>query len=1309
MSIGSDSRVVDALHEGANLRRVLEALGCDVSKDNGSPFDSPGGYIHCPMPHHPDRNPSVTVRAAQGQFYCQSVCGPILPLDLIVEHGRAKDRAEAAKWVEDLLGMQPEKVGPARPLVDDPSLTVAAYLARKGLPEWIADKFGLQDVMAWHPGAEKGTKDCSYESGWYASVLMPTRPGRRSRIRSDWPRSAIRWATKVRQVGSALSVDTALDAEGRALELDVIGLAHLEPTIAGAPNVLVVVEGESDTHALHAMGLPCCVGVPGSKNGERLKAELLEACIAAGEGDTDLSSLTVVVWMEPGSAGGAFPKHVAGAIRDACDEAGFRAPRFSTLAYTKLPGHPKDPATLLMDRPLTVAREQMESAILGCLSTATVAAEVAVPAAPSPAQSALDVLQVDGEHTPPPQTVSLAPPVEPELPATLPPGWSAESNAAPLPAAPAPALPAYMEGPAPRRAGMAAPLWESFTELEDPPAEDLAPERVEGVGCQFVRTDEGWAIEKRSADGDTELKSICTAFVVEQVERCSGEILVRVAAPFGGAWNRTRLSMGTTADAGRTCAALGNVGVVVANRQRPAVTDLLLALTMRAEQEMGAVHVPAGTGWSGKCGTSMFGGIEVEPVNDFGARMFEANERRREMRPDTRAAAVEWMRLAAKLVSAPSGPPVASHAAPLLAIGAAAAAPLVGPLADVGVAVAPVVWIAGLGGGGKSITQKLCASIFAPALPDLDGQSAFFANANISQAALSARVDSCRDLPLELDDVTQLPPLPGSTSRGDAARIEAAAALGMMVFNRKPIERATRDGGIRQTRAFRSSAIFSAEVSMSSEASKAIVTAGHRRRISTIEARPMTERGLSQDYAEAVNHVAATVGGAPGELLVAKIREVVADRDLRRRFDQVRDRIVALDEATDVTMTQRESLAVIVLGFELLCEAISGRDMGGEPVDLAIELLRPYLATGAGAGGATRDSDLGGVDSALRAVADLQAAHPLRFDHQVREESGLAPMAPTAGYLGKEISRLYDGSRRVVLLRAGMSLLNSQYGVTQQVIEQAIAEGCCKARHQFRMNGERVTGVLWILPPSEPDEPDFDPTAPVHDPDPHGLADTSPIGEDSPATEDSPRVPGMGAWLDTDRSPSDDATPNGHTDPAERSHDDLERWIAEGWETVVNYHEGDIVMDARFGWGSGLYKVGDGPACRENQSVLTMVRREARQELEALQMQYRHAHEKDVETWAEGDQASPPPVPVDVAPFPADDSPNWERIDALGRDVARAQWAVINEALHRANHSTDPAAKHQAHVEHVKAYRVHLMARYRRPEWFVEGTQSGRA
>lgn len=149
-------------------------------------------------------------------------------------------------------------------------------------------------------------------------------------------------------------------------------------------------------------------------------------------------------------------------------------------------------------------------------------------------------------------------------------------------------------------------------------------------------------------------------------------------------------------------------------------------------------------------------------------------------------------------------------------------------------------------------------------------------------------------------------------------------------------------------------------------------------------------------------------------------------------------------------------------------------------------------------------------------------------------------------------------------------------------------------------------------------------------------------------------------------------------------------------------------MDARFGWGSGLYKVGDGPACRQNASVLTMVRREARQELEALQMQYRHAHEKDVETWAEGDQASPAPVPVDVAPFPSEDSPNWERIDALGADVARAQWTVVNEALHRANHATDPAAKHQAHVEHVKAYRVHLMARVRRPEWFVVGTQSGR-
>lgn len=1235
-----DSQVIDALHEGANLERLLQALGCDTSKDNGSRFESPGGFIHCPMPDHPDKTPSCTVRAAQGQLYCHSLCGAILPLDLVVAHGRATDRGGAAKFVEELLGLERRPAPPGKPMVDDPALTVEQYLGSKGLPAAIATKFGLEDVRVYQAGIDddgknQGGKQCMYPSGWYSAVFMPTRPGHRPRIRSDAPGGKLRWANRVRRPSGSMidySKDTSQPGPAVEVPLDAIGIAQLRPCTAGSsdagsgtPALLLIVEGESDVHALHAMGIPWCVGVPGATMGRRVAPALLEACLIANGGDTNLASLTCLVWQEPGSAGSAFPDAVAAAVREAALQRGLPAPHFVPLHHGAVASAPKDPAALLLDRPVHIARAQIADALQRVCSVGL------------------------GDSG----AAALAGPVSP--------------TATPTP-------PAYLTEPPPARTGAAAAPWIAFDEIEDPPALDLAPPRIEGISSVFVRTTDGWALEKTDREGDTTLVPICSAFVVERVERCSGEILVRIAAPFGGAWNRVRLSMSTTADAGRTCAQLAQVGVAVANRQRPSVTDLLLALTVRSEQETGAVHVPAGTGWSGRPGTSPFGGIDVEPVNEFGARMFQSNVRRRELYPDTNAAAREWWDVALSLLEPPVGEPHASHAAPLLALGAAAAAPLIGPLAEAGVAVAPVVWIAGLGGGGKSVTQKLAAAIYAPSLPDLDGQSAYFANANISQAALSARVDSCRDLPLILDDVTQLPPLPGSTSRGDAARIEAAAALGMLVFNRKPIERATRDGGIRQTRAFRSSAIFSAEVSMSSETSKAVVTAGHRRRISTIEARPMTERGLAQAYAERVNDVSARVGGAPGELIVEGVRQLMAARNVRPEFDRVRRRLADMPEAVDVTMTQREAVAVNVLGFIILATECGAWSFD-QALEFAVALLGPYFAAGAGAGGATRDSDLSGVDAALRAVDDLRAAHPLRFDSQMRDEAGLVLQAPMSGYLGKELRPLHDGTRRIAMLRPGMEMLNTRYGVTMQVIEQAVAEGRCQARKQIRMfDGSRVYATVWLIPPGGPMEPDDDPTEPgPHDPDPHGLLRDAPV-----------YVPGAGALVEpelvayVEQPVSEQAAiiPN-------------DRWLAlehaieNDHASTITWNEGEYIMDARFQWGQGIYLVGDGPSMRTNKSLHVTIRREAVDELKALQQQYE---------------------PGVVAPMPADDDPRWTKIDAIGGEAARAQWTAMHEALYARSQQTDPEQRAAFDAAYVKAYRVHLMSRYRHPEWFILGS-----
>lgn len=1341
MSIGSDSQVVEALQQGYNLERLLQQLGCDTRKDNGAAFESAGGFIHCPMPDHADANESCSVIASGGFFECRSLCGTIRPMDLVIAHGHATDRGDAAKFIEKALGIEPGPKVPPVPILEDPSLTVAQYLASKGLPDWIAAKFGLEDVQIHQKGitfeadgttVKEHVKNTCFETGRYPAVFMPTRPGRRPRVRCSVPpgnknTAKVKWAPKVWHADRFMdySVDRSQPGPAREWPQDLCGMAQLEPAPAGAPRVLMIVEGESDTHAMHAMKMPFVAGVPGTKMVKRLRSELLEAALLASTdpetGEQRIGDLVVVIWQEPGSAGGNFPKDVAATITDVALESGYPSPSFVTLHHGALPGSPKDPASLLSDLPSPeVAAQRMHDAIMAVLPSATVAAQVAqtprdVAELRHGAQVAIDVLQPNGEHTPPPATVEtdtgVAPvrhegdtPAAPQHPA-VPVVYDIAGNPVNVPS------PVYHDS-APQR-GSDVPLWEGFEELDAAPERDLAPASVEGFNCTFYRSAEGWTVEKVDKDGDSTFVTICSAFVVEQVERCSGEMLVRIAAPFGGAWNRSRFSLGDTADAGRTCAQLATIGVLIANRQRSAVTDLLLSLARDREAAAGAVSVPAGTGWSGRPGTSDFGGIDVEPVNDFGARMFEANQRRRKRQSDTLAAALQWWNEGAMPLLSAQETPTASGAAPLLALGAAAAAPLIGPLSEAGVSVAPVVWIAGLGGGGKSVTQTLAATIFAPKLPDLDGQIAYFANANISQAALSARVDSCRDLPLILDDVTQLPPSPSSTSRGDAARIEAAAALGMLVFNRKPIERATRDGGIRQTRAFRSTAIFSAEVNMSSESSKAVVTAGQRRRIATIEARPMTERGLGQAYAETVNDLAATVGGAPGELLVARIRDVVSKMELRGLYEDVRGRIMAMPEAAEVERTQRESMAINVLGFALLAQSL-GFDYAST-VTWALSIIAPYMEAGAGAGGATKDSELTGVEAALRAVEECFAAHPTRFDRSMHDHADYSVMPPLQGYLGKQISSLADGSRRIVMLRPGMEMLNSRYGVTMQVIEQAQAEGRCKQRHQFRMSGgDRVHGTLWILPPASPetDEPDEDPTLPApHDTDPHGLA--QPV--ESPALH----VPGAGIAYQEEVNMGllTAVSTHGYEVPAhirdyldtlirkdaakfvfESGRDAMLHAYSTGEGTrTINHQEGDIVTDFRYAWGAGLYIVGDAESMRSNQSLFVTIRNDVAEELAALRGHYQAA--------AEADPEGVLGTPIEVADFPEWEDPRWAKIDGLGQDRARAQWKAHFEALWRANHSETPEESRANHEKHVKHYRIHLMSRYRHPEWFITDAQ----
>lgn len=1336
MTRSNDSQVVSALQTGNNLERVLRELGCDTRKDNGAEFESASGFIHCPMPGHPDVHESVTVRASQGLMYCQSSCGEIMPLDLIVEHGAAANRGEAAKWVEQLLQLRPAPIVHADPLVDDPSMTVATYLALKGLPQSTVELFGLTDVSTWHPGADKNVRGAAYESGWYDSVLMPNRADRRGRIRSEWPRTKVRWATKARFDGSGITEDLSLAPAGGAspgavLEMDALGVAQLVPSqsctgLAARGPLLLVVEGESDVHAMHAMGLPFTVGVPGSKMADKVARALLDACIKANYGDVDLSSLTAIVWQEPGEGGSGFPAGVARAIEREAGAAGFIPPRFAALAHGAVAGQPKDPAALLLDRGAAQAGEILLTSMLGAAEHASVAAVVSAPAPalnpeaqrrmaefvadralPLRPTSDLDLSELDAEPAPADPWAD-----RPAPPATVP-----SSNA-----------PGYTEH---AQVVAAGPLWSSFENSENPPQVETAPELIEGIADKFIRTEEGWSI-LRVVKGEQDLKAICTPFVVEAVESCGDQILIRVAAPFGGFWNRSRISLSEATDAGVVGKTLGAIGVRSVNRSKSGLADLLQSMATRRELTAGVQQVPRGTGWSGAAGTSLFGGIEVEPIDSFAARMFQANQERRKLQPDTAAAALTWYRDAAAPLLDQDGPNAgaAGQCAPMLVFGAAAAGPLMGPLAAVGLSITPIVWLAGLGGGGKSVTQKVCNGIFAPVLPDIDGQAAFSASANISQAALSARVDSCRDLPLVLDDVTQLPALATSQSKGDAARIEAGAALAMLVFNRKPIERATRDGELRLSKPFRSSAIFSAEVSMASESTKAVLTAGHRRRVTTIEAQPMNDRGLGAKFAERVDRINATVGGAPGELLVARIREVVAAQQLRPAYEEARRFIAEQPSAHLVTSTQQEAMAVSVLGFGLLMEAISAYQDATHAMREAARWLEPYMATGAGEGGAIRDADLSGVLRAQQSIDDLRAAHPTRFDRHVDhgELQGLMMPVPTNGYLGREMRSLRNGTRRVVMLRAGMELLERTYGVTSGVIEQASKDGACRPRYQVRMSDDtRPYGMLWNLPPHQAEELEIDTTVDphAHDADPMGLAkeDEMPYVMPTPLDTQGQAMDAVIAQLRDGRAracnscnlvwESEPAVTGAMcSDPlctgwatkhasvmladqlqtASTPHDSITTLpsrppVGEAQFTEIHFDEGGTLMDGRFNWATGNYVVTN-EAMISNQSLHSTIRKDVAQELRSLAELY-------------DTDATPAEIRIPVRPMPANDDPNWSHIDAIGESAARTVWPVSVEANRVAAAIDEPIERNQAHADFVKNYRIHLMARHRHPEWFI--------
>lgn len=1214
MALGSSMSVdqidiVDVLKSEDSLARVLSYLGIDPGKpvrDNTN--------IHCPWPSHKDSSPSCTVRADRGYFFCQSAdqshCGAlgdgeIFCPDLLIECGKASDRNEAMNQLKELFGYEDHagrrRVGGVK--VDDPSLSVATYLDSKGLPEWIAPHFELADVKIWFKGKNDKITRAAYSTGWFGAVLMPMSDGRRPRVRTAEPvgnrdkRGLVKWASKVKSPANEILGDWSLPApcpddvrfaaQG-AYGFDQFGISGLSSGESFGPsNVLLVVEGESDPHALHAMGITRCLGVPGAKYPDMVRDDLVAALLVMSGGDTDLSALTVVVWQESGEAGQNFPRRVAEAINKECEALTLIPPRIATLPYS-VAGAYDDPCEYLQH----VSAEHARVSILAGIDKALASSAPLLDACasqPSAAPAPLHVSQAEFDARDPESDI-----------------W-------------------------------AAPL--SFSAPPDPVALTMG---LEELGVTYNRNSTGWTFEKYNSKKDSwETVRLCTPFVVERVESSEGALAIVAAAPCDGEWLRARVPFEVTADSRAATKALAAIKVGTADGQSGKLASLLFALADRMMRIQGKVERPLGVGWAGVPGRSLFSGIELEPLDGTAQEMFRANVERRKRLTDTPAAAREWF----DQIVAPMTPQVGAelsqqHAAPMVTIGTAAAATLIGPLEAVGSDIAPVVWMSGLGGQGKTLTQRVAASIFAPR----GSQRAYVCGSNISKSALDARARICRDVPLVLDDVSHMPAMHGSSYRGLSAKIEAAASLAMQIFNKDPNERGTKEGGLREAERYRITALFSSEGTVAD--ADVAISAGNIRRISTLRAAPISDFCLPSSWAETVGNFTQSHGGAAGDLLVVRVRDVVQRGELKGMLDYAVTQVEAQAAAVgqDIERTQLQSLAISGLGFALLRECCTDFSWIAA-IDEYAHALGPYLAADFADGGAASNQDIAGVELFLERVTEFSTVHGARLLSQDHRKSLISVRNADEKISDHDIYGGFftdsDGQRWLGVMRSGQQVLRDRFGVTPAMINEADMSGLA-IKNRVVNFGKSVRCLCVRM--DDTDQPLLPPGGmQVGD----GRAQRR--AEDKPHPTPTPVLP--------ERT-------------APREDDAVTKLVFEEEEFIVP-----------FDWGTGAYSWPDGlEQCESARMQLEIeIKDDARAEWDGLELLYGDA----------------------VKPFPEADSPHWQRITELGHERALWEWTQVLPAGNRVKLSATDEERAELELKMIQHWRVYLMCKMHHPEWFV--------
>lgn len=121
---------------------------------------------------------------------------------------------------------------------------------------------------------------------------------------------------------------------------------------------------------------------------------------------------------------------------------------------------------------------------------------------------------------------------------------------------------------------------------------------------------------------------------------------------------------------------------------------------------------------------------------------------------------------------------------------------------------------------------------------------------------------------------------------------------------------------------------------------------------------------------------------------------------------------------------------------------------------------------------------------------------------------------------------------------------------------------------------------------------------------------------------------------------------------------------------------------AMFGWSDGTYlRLPDETDAQAHESIA----RDARAEFE---------HNREAATLAGLEFADPP----------ADDDPRWSKIDDVGRERALRLWQKcldLGTSLMSIDADLAPDETRRLTAEHYRVYRILLMCRMRRPEWFL--------